>query len=121
MTFKRVLRPPGWSVWWVVGAALLGLILPAALAALLMLAGYYPVGSMLPRSVFWTEFGTFLVIDGCAAMILAAALIYSLLAWSWRPLALALTLWSRGDWRRPSRHGCREVYAVLGVRLVRPP
>jgi hypothetical protein len=92
MGLARLLPPPGRSRWWFIGAFLFGFALPGALAALLMVAGYYPIGRALPPSVFWTEFGPVLAIWGAAVIILVAAPLYSLFAWSWRPLLLAAVI-----------------------------
>jgi hypothetical protein len=73
---------------WFIGAALLGVLLPALLAAITMIAGYCPMGSALPRELPWGHFGVILLIFGMSAIILCAAPIYALLAWHWRPLAL---------------------------------
>jgi hypothetical protein len=67
-----------------------GFFLPAAVTAILMVVGFYPVGSALPRSVFWSSFGASVAVFCIATVIVAAAPIYTLLCWSWRPLVLAL-------------------------------
>jgi hypothetical protein len=90
MRFKRLLPPPGRSAWWLGGAILFGFFLPAVVAAIIMVAGFYPIGSILPRSMFWSEFGVFLAVLCIGAIVVALVPLYSLLAWSWRPLVLAL-------------------------------
>jgi hypothetical protein len=90
MRFKRLLPPPGRSAWWLGGTMLFGFFLPAVGAAVLMVVGFYPIGSSLPRSMFWSEFGAFVAILCIGAVIVAPMPLYSLLAWSWRPLVLAL-------------------------------
>jgi hypothetical protein len=90
MRFKRILPPPGRSARWLGGATLSGFLVPALVAAIITLLGFYSVGSMLPRSVLWSEFGVFMVTLGVGAIIVAAAPIYALLAWSWRPIVLML-------------------------------
>lgn len=92
MRLRRLLPAPGWSARWWAGATLLGFVLPAVLATMLMLLGYTPLGSVLPRSIFWTEFGPVLAIEGAAVIILVGAFVYSLMAWNWRPLLLVLML-----------------------------
>lgn len=69
---------------------LFGFLLPTVVAAIVMGAGFYPIGSMLPRSMFWSEFGAFLAVLCIGAIIVAPVPLYSLLAWSWRPLVLAM-------------------------------
>ena len=92
MKLRRLISPPGWSTRWIFGAVLLGLIFPTILAASIMLAGYYPVGGALPDTSFWSDTGAIAVIFCAGTLILAVAPIYALVAWSWRPLALALIL-----------------------------
>ena len=67
---------------------LFGFLLPAVVSAIITLLGFYPVGSALQRSVLWSEFGAFMVTFGVSAIVVAAAPIYALLAWSWRPIVL---------------------------------
>jgi hypothetical protein len=89
MRFRRILPPPSRFGRWLSGAIALGLLSPAAIAATITLAGYYPIGSRLPASALLTPFGTVLAIIAVAAGVLLAAPAYALLAWSWRPIALA--------------------------------
>ncbi|HET6156840.1 MAG TPA: hypothetical protein VFE34_00710 [Dongiaceae bacterium] len=92
MKFNRVLPPPGWSRWWILSAILLGLVLPSALAAIVTVGGYYPLGIPFSGSALWGDLGVAFAILGTGTIILIAAPIYSLLAWSWRPIVLALIL-----------------------------
>ena len=90
-----VRRPPvpGHSVWWLGGAMLGGLAWPPALTALLSLAAYYPVGAALAgplMDIVGNTFGSLLAIIALTAPLLLAGAIYSLVAWSWRPLILSL-------------------------------
>jgi hypothetical protein len=90
-----VRRPPvpGHSVWWLGGAMLGGLVWPPALAALLSLAAYYPVGAALAgplMEIVGSSLGFLLAILALSAALLLAGAIYSLVTWSWRPLVLTL-------------------------------
>jgi hypothetical protein len=67
-----------------------GFVLPAVIAAILMVAGFYPIGSALPRSLFWSESGAFVAVLCIGCILVVPMPIYSLLAWSWRPLVLGL-------------------------------
>jgi hypothetical protein len=92
MKLRRLVSPPGWSMRWIIGAVLLGLILPVILAASVIVAGYYPVGGALPDTSFWSDTGAIAVIFCAGVLVLAGAPIYAVLAWNWRPLAVALIL-----------------------------
>ena len=90
-----VRRPPvpGRSVWWLGGTMFAGLLWPSAMVALLALTAFYPVGaalSELPMDIVGNTFGSSLTIIGLTAALLLAGAIYSLVAWSWRPLILSL-------------------------------
>lgn len=81
---------PGFSVRWLLGAVALGLVLPAVIAIAVALLAYYPIGSWLPPFTFFSLAGILVMIVGAAGMLLVAAIIYSLVSWSWRPAALAV-------------------------------
>jgi len=88
MKLERVLRPPTGFGWWL-GAAALGLAVATALTVLIVLGGYYPIGSWLPASGLLTPLGIFLAIGATAVAAILAAPVYALLAWTWRPIVLA--------------------------------
>lgn len=90
MSAAKTLLVSGHSVWWLVGAMTLGLVLPAAIAIAVALLAYYPIGSWLPPFIFFSLTGVMLMIVGAAGLLLAVAVIYSLVSWSWRPAALAV-------------------------------
>lgn len=90
MRFRRILPPPGRLARWIVGAIVLGFATPTAVFGIVALAGHYPIGSWLPRSLLWTSFGAGLAISVIAVIILMAGPLYCLLAWNWRPIALAV-------------------------------
>jgi hypothetical protein len=56
----------------------------------IILAGYYPIGSWLPASSLLTPTGILLAIGTTAVAAILAAPMYALLAWNWRPIALAI-------------------------------
>jgi hypothetical protein len=87
MKFERILRPPVGFRWWL-GAVATGFAAPTAFTVLVILAGYYPIGSWLPASGLLTPLGIFLAIGVTAISALLAAPAYALLAWNWRPIAL---------------------------------
>lgn len=89
MKLARALRPPIRFGWWL-GAAAAGFAVPAAFTALIILGGYYPIGSWLPASGLLTPLGIFFAIGITAISALLAAAAYALLAWNWRPIALAV-------------------------------
>jgi hypothetical protein len=96
MKFRRVLPAPAWSLRRWSGAAALSFLLPPAIAATLIWLGHFPIGGSLPRSVLWTEFGPALLILAIVVVVLVAAPLYSLLAWSWCPILLAIMLLAGG-------------------------
>lgn len=84
---KRIIRPPIGAARWLAAIAT-GVATPIVLTVLIILAGYFPVGSWLPLSALLTPFGIFIAIGATAAGVILAAPAYALLAWSWRPIAL---------------------------------
>jgi hypothetical protein len=84
----RKLPVPGRSLWWLVGAGAVGLLVPTMIGIGTALLGYYPVGAMLGVGIRST--GTFLVIVGIALLIVFAGIAYALLAASWRPFSLSI-------------------------------
>jgi hypothetical protein len=89
MKLVRILRPPIGIGWWL-GAVAAGLAVPTAFTVLIILGGYYPIGSWLPASDLLTPWGIVLAIGAIAAGVILAGPAYALLAWSWRPVALAV-------------------------------
>jgi hypothetical protein len=89
MKSERILRPPVGFRWWL-GAVAAGFAAPTAFTVLVILAGYYPIGRWLPASGLLTPLGVFLAIGVTAVSALLAAPAYALLAWNWRPIALAV-------------------------------
>jgi hypothetical protein len=89
MRLRRILPAPNRFGLWLPATIILGLLAPAAIGATITLAGYYPAGSWLPARALWSELGLILGLSAVTAIPVLTGVIYSLLAWSWRPLALA--------------------------------
>ncbi len=87
---KRILPPPARFARWTVSAVTAGLLTTVVVVTIITLAAYYPIGSWLPTSALLSGLGVFLAIAAVAAIILVAGLAYSVLALSWRPIALVL-------------------------------
>jgi hypothetical protein len=89
MRLKRILPAPSRFGRWLPATIILGLSAPAAIAAAITLAGYYPVGSWLPARPLWSELGLILGFNAVAVIAVLIGVLYSLLAWNWRPIVLA--------------------------------
>jgi MFS family permease len=81
---------PGRSLWWLVGAAVLGIAIPVAIGTTTALAAYYPVGSFLPRTFLFSFIGTLSLIGLSAVLGVMVGIGYSLAAWNWRPFILSI-------------------------------
>lgn len=81
---------PGRSLWWLAGAAAIGVVLPVIIGTATALAGYYPIGSFLPPTFLFSFFGTLAAIALCAVLGVVVGIGYSLAAWSWRPIILSI-------------------------------
>jgi hypothetical protein len=93
MTLVMALLTPSRSVWWVLGAMLVGLALPPFTATVIACAAYYPIGCALaPLHILNGVGAIMLATVGLSLCALLGGVIYSLAAWSWRPMALSLIL-----------------------------
>ena len=92
MRFKRVLPRPRRFVRWLAILGVLGLIMPTAIASVITLVGYYPIGVSVSTHFPWNSFGVVLVVMAVGAIVLVTGAVYSLLAWDWRLLALTALL-----------------------------
>ena len=90
MRFKRLLPPPGPSVWWVAGMNLLGLLVPLVVSALGTLGAYFPIGTHPAFAMLLNGYVAVLLGLGVSAIVLFGGPIYALLAWSWRPFVLSV-------------------------------
>ncbi len=81
---------PGRSLWWLAGAIAAGVAIPVAVGTMAALLGYYPVGSFLPPLSLFSFIGTVVMTCAIALMVVAVGIWHSVVAWNWRPLALAV-------------------------------
>ena len=89
MRFKRLLRPPGTSLWWLAGTNLLGLLVPMVISALAILGSYFPIGTHPAFAMFLDGYLLVPLGLGVSAIVLVGGPIYAMLAWSWRPFVLS--------------------------------
>jgi hypothetical protein len=81
---------PGRSLWWLIGAGVIGIMVPVIIGTMTALAAYYPIGSFLPRTLLFSFLGTLLAIASVAALTVVVGIGYSLAAWNWRPFILSV-------------------------------
>lgn len=81
---------PGRSLWWLAGAAFIGIAIPVIIGTMTALAAYYPIGSFLPRTFLFSFLGTLLAVALVAVLGVVVGIGYSLATWNWRPFMLSI-------------------------------
>ena len=78
------------TLWWLFGALGVGIVAPPVIAGTIALAGFYPVGSFLPRlPLLMSLAGTLLGMVATAALVLFVGIATAIVRLNWRPIALA--------------------------------
>jgi hypothetical protein len=90
MRLKRRLQRPRPIGPWLWTAGISGFVLPIAALQLFTLMGYYPIGRLFSPSTVLIYFGPMLLVVGAWFLSAVAAIVYSLLSWSWLPMGLAV-------------------------------